>query len=222
MRRRRRVPPANGPPTLPGRRRSSPARRSSSPMCRSTRRTGRPRTTEDPFAVPLGEKADLLVAPDRHDPGGRRRAPGPSQPHVLGHQQVVRVQPGPSHQPAHRRVRRRHERDRGRRDRDPGAVLPAVVRPVRDRRLRGRFAASTCRPTRPASARRPSRCSTAPECPADHHRTSSSRAASSRCRSTSRSVTPSSSTASSAGRRRTRGRRSSSCPSLDRCATAAS
>jgi hypothetical protein len=100
------------------------------PLRRVGERTGRPRR-----------------GGHRHDGAdGRDRAGGAP---VLGHRAVVRVLPGPPHLPADRRVRRRDERHRRRRGRDPGALLPPVLRPLPDRGATRSSASSTCRQRAP-------------------------------------------------------------------------
>ena len=91
---------------------------------------------EDPFAVPLSEKVDLLVGVTEtmQEVDGIALATGNLD--VLGHQQVVRLVAGPPDPSAPRRVRRRLRRHRPRRTGDPAPFLSTVVRPVRDRWLR--------------------------------------------------------------------------------------
>ena len=103
------------------------------PLERQPRREGRPPRGRDPDA--------------RRE---RRRRRG-SRPPDLGHPQVARLERGHPRRPAHRRVRRAHERDRGRRRRDPAALLPRHPRPVRDPRLGAR---PRDRPARPGGPRR--------------------------------------------------------------------
>ena len=119
-----------------------------------------------------------------------------------------------------RRVRRRHRRLRHRRRRGRLALLPQLAR---RRLVAGRLgvhrSASTSSATPRASPSRPPRCSRRRTCePA--RATSSSTAASWRCRCTSPSATPPSSTASSARRRRSRARRSCGSTTSARCGTA--
>ena len=76
----------------------------------------------------------------------------------LGHAQVVRLQRGPPHRPAHPRVRRRDHGHGDRRRRDAAPLVPGGTRPVRHPRLGAGRASSTSRPTRPGSAPRPGRC----------------------------------------------------------------
>ncbi len=101
---------------------------------------------------------------------------------------------------------------------DATPLLPTVVRPVRDRGIRDRAplglrrqrAADRRGGRRPGRPHRPSRKA---------RRSSSSRRRSSPCRSTSRWATPSSSTGSSAGRRPSPGRRTSSWSGSTRTGT---
>ena len=80
------------------------------------------------------------------DHARRRSRPGRGQLQHLGHAQVVRLQRGPPHRPAHPRVRCRNLRHRDRRRRDPAPVVPVVPRPVRHPRL---GAGRRARPGRP-------------------------------------------------------------------------
>ena len=80
----------------------------------------------DPLAVPLSDKGDLLVrATAAARDAGADLAEGIYQ--VWDTQQVVRLQRGPPHRPAHPRVRRRHLGQRDRRRRDPAPVLPVAT-----------------------------------------------------------------------------------------------
>ena len=68
----------------------------------------------------------------------RRHPPRAGRPPDLGHGEVVRVQRGQPHRPAHRRVRGRDGRHRDRRRRDATAQLPGRAGPVRHAGLGGR------------------------------------------------------------------------------------
>ena len=80
---------------------------------------------EDPLSVPLSEKGDLLVGVTQAMP---RQGADLAQARVLdlGHPQVVRLERGSPHRPAHPRVRRPGSRHRCRRRRDAAPLLPRV------------------------------------------------------------------------------------------------
>ena len=81
----------------------------------------------------------------RHHHHRRRRDPARAgQPPDLGHREVVRLERGQPHRPAHRRVRRGDGRHRHRRRRDAAAQLPGRARPVRHPRAGRSCARSTC------------------------------------------------------------------------------
>ena len=110
----RRAPPVPGPAVDAGARR----------RCVSGSWASRVRRV-DPLSVPLAEKGDLLVGVTA-TMRARRRRPGRGRLPGLGHPQVVRLQRGPPHRPAHPGVRRGMTRHRDRRRRDPAPVLPGV------------------------------------------------------------------------------------------------
>ena len=156
----------------------------------------------------------------RHHHHRRRRHPArPGQPPDLGHREVVRVERGQPHRPAHRGVRRGDGRHRHRRRRDAAPQLPRRARPVRHPGLGGRARDRPAR-QRPAHRRGGQGAARARRSAPRRPPRSSSAASRWRCRSTSRSATPSSSTASSAGRPPSPARRGSTRPSSGRCATA--
>ena len=157
-----RRPPRSATPEH-GRPRSRPPARSSHVTsrrcCRRRRRRahGRVPARVDPLAVSTSDKGDLLVqatlAMAEH---GADLGTG-DVPRV-GHPQVVRVERGPSHRPAHPRVRSRHLGDGDRRRRDAGALVSGGTRPVQVDGLGVRRASSTSRTMRRGSAPRRGRC----------------------------------------------------------------
>ena len=155
---------------------------------------------EDPFAVTLAEKGDLLVGATRtmQDHGADIAA---RQLRHLGDHEVAGQQRGSSDRPAHRRVRRADETPRpSASPRRSGAAIRASAGSTE------RAAGSSCASwTWPANAARIAEEArellTAPTSARAMTRSTSSSARSRwRSRSTSRWATPSSSTASSAGR----------------------
>ena len=165
---------------LPRRTRSVGRRRARRrPACRADRRgeragarpagrpgAGRARSTAswasgcqiDPLGVPLSDKGDLLVGATAHD-GRARRRPGRGALPDLGHREVVRLQRGPPHRPAHPRVRRRHLGHRDRRRRDAAPLLAELPRAVRHHAAGSWSSRSTWPRTPRGSPRSPGRCS---------------------------------------------------------------
>ena len=151
--------PAHGPPRSP-----RPARWSAAtPSTLVAERAGDRvvgervrRSTRSPCRS--SDKGDLLVrATATMREHGADLAEGLYQ--IWDTREVVRLERGPPHRPAHPRVRRRDHGDGDRRRRDAAPLLPGGARPVRHPRLGARRRDSTSRPTPPASPRRPGRCS---------------------------------------------------------------
>ena len=146
----RRAPPGREAAAIARASAACRARRCPWPTSPSTRRATRRPVDEDPFAVSLAEKGDLLVAVTETMHGGRRRGPRPrrsltfwdtekwfvsSQGHRI-HQHLVECGGGMDATAVGRA-------------RDPAPVLPAVVRRSTDRRLRGGPGLRPARPRRP-------------------------------------------------------------------------
>ena len=157
---RRLGPPARRRPPSPAPRPSSPDRRSSWRRARRHRRQAHWDSTwvEHPIDdVSLSEKGDLLVGVTKTINDVRRR-PRRGQLRHLGHREVARLQRGPPHQPAPRRVRRRHGARRPSATARPSAGATPASAASTAPAAGSSSAASTSPATPSASPRRRSRC----------------------------------------------------------------